>query len=41
MKMPMGYETLIGELGEGLSVVKNSVYLLHEPYTGNQEYFYG
>ncbi len=29
MKMPMGYETLIGELGEGLSGL----------YTGNLEYY--
>lgn len=41
MKMPMGYETLIGELGKVFPAVKNSVYSLPELYTGNPNIIYG
>jgi ATP-binding cassette subfamily B protein RaxB len=38
MKMP-GYETLIGELGEGLSGGQNNVFLSPELCTVDQEYY--
>ncbi len=36
MQMPMGYETLIGELGTASPAGKSNVRLLHAPSTGDQ-----
>ncbi len=39
MKMPMGYETLIGELGKDFPEGKNNVFLSPELCTVDQEYY--